>query len=89
MNLTPSHYLGGCPCGHHCQVGLAVPAVKGAMVTTLSASGEDKIVCKLIASAKTVIVVYPSTGAIEKDVANDGTLSRLGLHVKGVLLLIE
>merc|ERR1719162_884280 len=59
------------------------------MITRLPARREDKIIANLISATKAIIEIDAGTRSIEKDVARDCRLCRLGLHVETALLFVE
>jgi hypothetical protein len=83
MNLAPLHLHRRLAGAHRREEGLPVPRVEGAVVAALAARGEDEVVRDLIAAAKAVVGVDAGARPVEKHVALDGGLRRLGLRQKG------
>mmetsp|Transcript_111348 Transcript_111348/g.287901 ORF Transcript_111348/g.287901 Transcript_111348/m.287901 type:complete len:319 (-) Transcript_111348:446-1402(-) len=59
------------------------------MIAGLAACREDQVMAQDIAAAEAVVVVHAGPGPVEEDVARNGALRSLGLHIEAALLLVE
>ena len=66
-----------------------VPGIEWAVIPGFAACGEDKVIGDIIATAKAIVCIDPSTRTIEKDVTLNDGLCSLSLDIEARLLLIE